>query len=931
VLVAGGLTSAGGNTAGAEIYNPASGTWAATGPLNTGRYDHTVTALGDGRVLIAGGGPASYTPMASAEVFIPGISTWKTTDPLNSDHEYHTATLLPDGKVLVAGGWSSAGVTAISELYDSRTESWTTTGSMPAERYMHNATLLADGRVLVTGGWGSVLLASTAIYNPALSTWSTSGNMTRPRVGHTATLLQNGKVLVTGGTTNGSIAVSSTELYNPASGTWSATTPMSVARSAHTATLLPDGRVLIAGGSVSSSAEIYNPATATWSSTGLMPSSRSYHTACLLTNGLVLVAGGAGLSSAALYNPAVNTWSATGSMFTDRYYHQMVTIPDGRVLVVGGLLSTGYNTPGCELYDPAAGTWSMTGVLNRGRYDHTATALANGKVLVAGGGHFSYEPMVNAELYAPFLVDPKTSGGKSFTTVIYASTGVQAISRYSSPTSGYSISRRLDIDDFWPFVDAGSWGFDSTSVPINGILKVPAGTGPFPVALFVHGNHDPFDFSDEGYVYLCELLASWGVLAATIDANYMNYFNCCGENDGRAILHLEHVRQFIIWHTTPGHALYGKVDTNNIMIVGHSRGGEGVGHASYFNTLSSVVPDPGGPTVPLDGSVGLGPYKFKLKAVVAIAPTDGQYQPVTGPTVIRDNYLVFHGSRDGDVFTFDGYLTYDRAHPVSLLATNFKALAWVVGANHNYFNTTWIDEVDGSPTLTPDEQTNVARVYIGGMAQATVLGRSRYLDFLKNYEIGKNWLPSGAEFQSQYQDPKRLFIDHYEEDDVETTVSPSVSGANSWSADEFSELFFNFGFFSDLFQETDGVRLSWISPSDHYQVSLSGSGLNSGAYQYLAFRIGQSAEPHNPGGDQDLRIVIQDTAGGSAFLHATAFPRLLYPDTGAWVSKIMMQSIRVPLSLVRDRVNLKNIALLKLAFDRVSSGTVYFDEVQLSN
>ena len=59
-----------------------------------------------------------------------------------------------------------------------------------------------------------------------------------------------------------------------------------------------------------------------------------------------------------------------------------------------------------------------------------------------------------------------------------------------------------------------------------------------------------------------------------------------------------------------------------MMIAGHSRGGEGVGHASYFNTLNSVVPDPGDPAVPLDGSRGLGPYHFNLKAVVAIAPTE---------------------------------------------------------------------------------------------------------------------------------------------------------------------------------------------------------------------------------------------------------------------------------------------------------------------
>jgi hypothetical protein len=96
-------------------------------------------------------------------------------------------------------------------------------------------------------------------------------------------------------------------------------------------------------------------------------------------------------------------------------------------------------------------------------------------------------------------------------------------------------------------------------------------------------------------------LASHGIVAATIDVNFLNGFNF-GENDGRAIVHLEHLKQFRTWNNTATHPLHGKVDLNRILIVGHSRGGEAVGHASFFNRLGSI----GG--VLLDGSAGLGPY-----------------------------------------------------------------------------------------------------------------------------------------------------------------------------------------------------------------------------------------------------------------------------------------------------------------------------------
>src|ERR1700737_860345 len=202
------------------------------------------------------------------------------------------------------------------------------------------------------------------------------------------------------------------------------------------------------------------------------------------------------------------------------------------------------------------------------------------------------------------LRNPGLAGTFGFHTVVYASSGlnysaVPALNQYQifdSPAPDY-VTGRSDISAF-ANLGTAPWPFGNTNVPLNGHVCIPHGRGPFPIVLFAHGNHSPFENSTPGYLYLCELLASHGIIAATIDVNFLNGFNF-GENDARAIVHLEHVKQFRTWNGVHQHPLQQKVDLNRILLVGHSRGGEGVGHASLFNPLSALQPDIFSPVVPL--------------------------------------------------------------------------------------------------------------------------------------------------------------------------------------------------------------------------------------------------------------------------------------------------------------------------------------------
>ncbi|MEY4244126.1 MAG: hypothetical protein RLZZ245_1711 [Verrucomicrobiota bacterium] len=280
VLVAGGYQTSG-QTASAEIYDPATGAWTAVADMSGSRSRHTATLLVDGKVLVAGGDGGD----ATAEVFDPGTESWTVVGPLAQGRGDHTATLLANGMVLVAGGQTTAntaGLRTSAELYDPATGSWTATGSLNDARSRHAAVLLADGNLLVAGGAYSDPVTSE-VYDPATGSWTRRGSLTSARSNPTLSLLTNQQVLVVGG-------AATAQLYTPATGQWANTGSLAQARNGHTATLMPDGKVLVTGSSTV--AELFDPGTELWTTVASTATARSEHRATLLDNGKVLLTGG---------------------------------------------------------------------------------------------------------------------------------------------------------------------------------------------------------------------------------------------------------------------------------------------------------------------------------------------------------------------------------------------------------------------------------------------------------------------------------------------------------------------------------------------------------------------------------------------------------------------------------------------------------------
>jgi WD40 repeat protein len=301
VLIAGGKDSSNTVLTSAELYDPKTGTFSPTGSMTTARWRPASALLPDGRVLIAGGNhtESGMSDVRSAELYDPKTGTFSATGSMNKYHLYIKATPLPDGRVLIVGD--------NPELFDPKTGQFALTS---ADGYTVDptSTLLADGRVLIadsssrpsadlfdpkTGKFtgirldvgyftatllpdGRVLMASgedtpgtsAALYDPKAGEFTPTGSMSVSRGGPMAVGLQDGRVLIMGGFGNCSNGYcyyfGSAELYDPGTGTFVGTGSLPGGLAfGHTATLLPDGRVLIIGcgdrSGTFGQAEVYQP------------------------------------------------------------------------------------------------------------------------------------------------------------------------------------------------------------------------------------------------------------------------------------------------------------------------------------------------------------------------------------------------------------------------------------------------------------------------------------------------------------------------------------------------------------------------------------------------------------------------------------------------------------------------------------------------
>lgn len=426
------------------------------------------------------------------------------------------------------------------------------------------------------------------------------------------------------------------------------------------------------------------------------------------------------------------------------------------------------------------------------------------------------------------------------------------------------------------------WGFGIEEWALNGITWMPEGEGPFPVVMIIHGNHGMEEYSDPGYEYLGNLLASRGYITVSVDENFING-SWAGDFRGkelpaRAWLLLKHLEQWRDWNNDPSHDLSGKANLDEVAIIGHSRGGEAVPIAAAFNKLSHFP----------DDSRAAFDFNFGIKSVIAIAPTDYRYDRRV--RIENVDFLGIQGSYDSDEDSFYGLRQLQRTDFTDSLF-HLKTGVYLHGANHGQFNTIWGRHDSGfpgklflntEPMISGEAQRKYAEVLISSFLEVSIRGNKAYASVFRDLRVADAWLTDQTLALSLYEDNQTEYLADFEEDiDITTTATGKVSnsGYDVWAEDYLQ-------FRAGMHQENHALVLGWQSDSVPERASLSFD-----MDQPLALRSGDLITLSTGSGDPDLlndvkedsllndfSIVLTDSLGRSSAVrlsdHKLIAPRL---------------------------------------------------------
>lgn len=505
--------------------------------------------------------------------------------------------------------------------------------------------------------------------------------------------------------------------------------------------------------------------------------------------------------------------------------------------------------------------------------------------------------------------------------------------------------------------------FRNMPVRLNGVIAAPAGEGPYPVVVILHGTHPgcpvdemgvdrwPCDPADEqanysGFAYLVSELAARGYVALAPNINAENTFGfgepVSGERLAQLLdLHLNALKDAATGGENAfGVALSGVADVGRLTLIGHSRGGE---MANYLTRQYGLGTAEGA------AEHGYGP----VAGLLLVAPA----HILQGSTGADVPLAVILSACDGDVIGQDGQVFYEAVR----FQTDHTWATTVLleGANHNGFNTILGGDMiahTGRPgcqsPLTPEEQRQFLVDYaadfltalFGAQDEATAAKARLGLDLAQPAPaelFGRaariNSLPASA-------DQLRLFAPGNE---IELTTH--LQGGATVA--EGATLFFCPPGYTVEAELAACRRPNFVNPANPVMAIISWSGLaevrfemptgqgEMGSYTTLTLRaaLDPLSELNPADTAQSFSVRLTDGHGATASVVVGPDEPALQYVSGEFTADetftpglldaiVQPTTVRVPLASFAG-IDLNDVAEVALVFDQTTSGTLFIADV----
>jgi len=509
------------------------------------------------------------------------------------------------------------------------------------------------------------------------------------------------------------------------------------------------------------------------------------------------------------------------------------------------------------------------------------------------------------------------------------------------------------VFDMSPFVDGyrgikGYYrkqyqGYNVTAVPVVGKIWYPLEGDNCPVLFIAHGNHRLTTDSYLGYEYLGEYLASNGYVVVSVDENFCNasvFGDLSEENDGRAVLLLENMKQVQQFNNDSSSPLYQKLDYSRIAIAGHSRGGEMVADAALFNDYSYY---------PENGNISFD-YHFNIKSVIAIAPSVNQYMPADHEVELSDiNYLLIQGANDQDVSVFMGTRQYNNIAFTGKVDC-FKSSLYIAGANHGQFNTKWgrydlIEPINQflnvENLMDSQDQQQILKTYLKVFLDITLKDNTDNKELMYHYQKYSADLPETIYIQS-YEDSSFECISSFEEDSNIGTATAKDVTLRAYNTGKWKE---------EMTVDSSGgnrgnyaLRLAWSDTNiARYEVGLTSYNANEKYLQFDIANMDDISVANKVYNNFDCKIILIDKNGNEASLQLSDY-YTVYPPLPVKLGKLQFifnntrykhqyQTIRIPM----DTINAQNtefdcscVSKIQFCFNDVNSGDISLDNLGFS-